>query len=296
MNYPFLPDSKKAPTPVPAAPVKKKKKSPIPALREWQMINFNHMALKTLRDKNRHPDVIAKLQEKVDALDEQRRPHRRAINPFIIYGCQSVLFFLKNPRYISIMKQEILSRQAARKIAKAKKEDILDQDLNNPVLSAHCQEQSNLIYSKGNSSEGDNTWNYHYLHVRNSYIEAMGRAARAAEYALQLEKSFEDQRSASITQALSSSQSPKKQPTPEPKPIDPEVPFPPIKDDWHAPRPSEEEVNELLNNRCDDNVPDMDDSAIPSCSQTTPVVTPVKIATKKTVYVQTDFIHLLEHQ
>ena len=296
MNYPFIPIDGHKPTPVPAS-AKKKKKSPIPSLREWQNINFEHMALTTLKNRNRHPDVIAKLQEKVDALDEQRRPQRRANNPFIIHGCQSVLFFLKNPQYIPLMKQEILARQVARKAAKEKGDDILDQDLDNSVLADHCQEHSNLIFSKGNTSEGDNTWSVHYLHVRNSFIEAMGRAARAAEYALRLEKSFEDQRSASITDALRfSSEGSKKKPVPPTPPVNPDIPSPAAENHWNEPRPSEEQVNELLNNHCDDNVPGMEDISVPANPSAPTTIEPIKISSKKTVYVQTDFLHILEHQ
>jgi len=295
MNYPFVPSGTK-PATVPAAP-KKKKKSPLPSLREWQRINFEYMALTTLRDKNRHPDVIGKLQEKIDALDEQRKPQRRTTTPFITYGMQSVVFFLEHPQYIPIMKNEILVRGLARQAAKARGENILNDDLENSVLAAHCQERSNLIFSKGNSPVGDNTWNHHYLHVRNNFIETMGRAARAAEYALGLESTLEEQRRRFFVE-ISNPVPPPKPAAPQPqgpKPPIPtsEAPTPKPVNHWDEPRPSEEKVNEILNNHCDDNVPGMEDKPDLGPTQTDPK--PVRIA-KQSAYVQTDFLTILDRQ
>ena len=303
MNYTYALTGSSKPTPVPAASKKKsKRKSPVPTLREWQKLNFEHMALVSLKNQNRHPDVIEKLQKRIDALDEKRKQGRRTMGVYITYGAQSVSFFIQNPQYIPTMKNEIWNRQAIRRAALERGEKgILDQDLDNPVLSAHCQRYANLIFTKGNSSDGDNTWDYSYFHIRNNYIETMGRAARAAEYALGLERIFEEER----RQAFIDIQKPKEPQTTEAKLVSRsafrEAPIPQVIDHWSEPRPSEEQVNEDLYNHCDDNVPGMEDKPEPfpetpkANKNATVDPKPVRVASQP-VYVQSDFLHILENQ
>ena len=120
--------------------------------------------------------------------------------------------------------------------------DILYHDFSDPTLSRHCQLQATAIFTRNDSSCADCSYSYHYLRVRSTYAETMGRASWAAEQALNLYARIKEQTTV------------KEEPKTPVRETSEQKTFPNY---WgNFKRPSEKEVDELLHNRCDDNVDD----------------------------------------
>ena len=248
---------------------KRKKKKPIPARQIWEKLNLEKAALLAVQ-KTADPGAVQnritpRLKELDSEIESERKKHRRSkdVGSYIRHGEASIRFFLDYPQYIPVMKQEIATRSQALRSG----EDRETYTLNHPVLSALCAEQANDIFGR----VGGN-WSWKYRRIRTDYIETMERSCLAVEKALYLKKPIPAAPALVIPQKPST-------PTPAvfpelPAPgryMPPEPPTPAFTDNWkNFQRPSEAEVDHLLMNRCDDNIPDEEYPADPS----TPSIAP----------------------
>lgn len=236
----------------------KKRKSGIPTLREWEKINLERFALsrvKALTNLNE-----GAFQDRLDALEKDIQQQKRKETVFIKKGYESVLLFLKNPKLIPIMKKEMALRSKTRHAGG----DILFHDFSEPTLSRHCQLQATAIFTRNDSSCEDCSYSYHYLRVRSNYAETMGRASWAVEQALNLYGRIKERTTVKEEQKIPVQDAPEQQT------------FPNYWENFN--RPSEREVDELLNNKCDDNVDDERDMEEPK-----------KVSTSKLKQMEFDF-------
>ena len=235
----------------------KKRRSGIPTLREWEKVNLERFALarvKALSNLNE-----GTLQDRLNALEMDIQQKKRKETVFINKGYETVLLFLKNPKLIPVMKKEMLGRSKARHLG----EDMLYYEFQNPILSRHCQLQATAIFTRNDTSCENCSYSYHYLQVRNNYAETMGRACQAVEQALDLYRTVKERGIPKEQQMLGHGYS--RQQT-----------FPNY---WAKfERPSEEKVNELLANHCDDYVNNDNDDTYSE---------PQKVTKQK--YIQTEF-------
>lgn len=223
----------------------KKRKSAIPTLCEWENLNLEQYALSLIKAKIPSEVDSSELQEKLNKLENEIKQRKRKQTSFIQKGRQSVVFFFNNKRLIPIMKKEMLLRAQARH----RKENMVYHDFYNPDLSNHCRSQATAIYTRDDSSCRDCSYSYHYLQVRNNYAETMGRACGVVDRTLSLYYKIMNPQLAndSLSEPVSFPVSRA------------EPPSVPVKNHWkNYSRPSENNIDELLNNRCDDNV-DVDD-------------------------------------
>ena len=241
----------------------KKRKSGIPTLREWENLNFERFALLRLRALSSSLSNSTEFQGKINEVEEKITHKRRKETIFIKKGYESVLFFLRNPKLFPVMKKEMIARSAARH----RGEDMLHYEFKDFLLAQHCQLQAAAIFSRDDTSCRNYAYSYHYRHVRNNYAETMGRACYAAEQAFLLYKRIKE------TELLGSRtyhDTVREVPSVEQQRFS---------NYWAKfERPSEEKVNELLANRCDDYLNDDNDV---SSSE------PQKITKQK--YIQTEF-------
>lgn len=235
----------------------KKRKSGIPTLREWEKVNLERFAL--LRVKALSNLNEGAFQDRLNGLEAEIQQKKRKETVFIKKGYETVLLFLKNPKLIPVMKKEMLGRSKARHLGA----DMLYYEFKDPTLSRHCQLQATAIFTRNDTSCEDCSYSYHYFHVRNNYAETMGRACQAVEQALDLYRNIKE-RGLQKEQPILNHEDTRQQTFPN---------------YWAKfERPSEEKVNELLANRCDDYVNDDNDV---SSSE------PQKITKQK--YIQTEF-------
>ena len=237
----------------------KKRKSGVPTLREWEKVNLERFALSKLKALSNFDKSV--FQDKLDGLETEIKRKKRKETVYIRKGYESVTFFLKNPKLIPVAKKEMAMRSAARYHG----EDMLYYEFKDPTLSRHCRLQATAIFTRNDTSCEDCSYSYHYLQVRNNYAETMGRACMAAEQALLLYKRLKEQEI----------QQPKEQKNVIQNDFLQQM-FPNYWEEFN--RPSEEKVNELLANRCDDYVDDDSDNTS---------LEPQKITKQK--YVQTEF-------
>ena len=130
---------------------------------------------------------------------------------------------------------------ALRAQARHRKENMAYHDFKDPDLCNHCRFQATAIYTRDDSSCRDCSYSYHYLQVRSNYAETMGRACVAVEKALSLYQRIMNPQLQNDSEPVSRKEPPKI----------------PVKNHWkNYTRPSEDTLDELLNNQCDDNVSD----------------------------------------
>ncbi len=237
----------------------KKRKSGIPTLREWEKLNLERFALSRVKALTNLNDSA--FQDKLNSLETEIQQKKRKETVYIKKGYETVLLFLKNPKLIAVAKKEMLMRSAARHHG----ENMLYHEFEDPTLSRHCQLQATAIFTRNDTSCENCSYSYHYLQVRNNYAETIGRACQAAEQALLLYKRIKEQKMQQQKEQNNVAQNDIRQQE-----------FPNYWENFK--RPSEEKVNELLANRCDDYV-DSDDEYEVEGAQ--------KISTKK--YIQTEF-------
>ena len=255
---------------------KPKRRNGLDTRRIWERLNFELAALSIVQKSNQ-PATQNFLTQRINELNEEIRKQRKKAGVFIQNGRESVLFFLNNPAYIDRMKAEMAARYQARRDGRNIRED----ELSDPVLADHCREHALRIFER-NGQPGGGEWSENYKHIRHNYAETMGRACLAAEAALYLV-----QHAVATVTPAKTTPVPAQPTQPQPAPVQPKVkkaePISPSglipKANWETfSRPSEEELNQLLGNRCDDNVPD--DRAAEE-SSTTSTFSPKKVAKKK---------------
>ena len=220
-----------------------RRKNGMQARREWESLNFKREALHAIKTPTLLPIQQEKLENLIQGVESEIKAKKKKPGIYVRLGCESVLFFLQHPIYISKMKDEMEMRRQMR----FRGQDVRNEELNNAVLRAHCYDQSARIFERNNES-GAGDWSWNFCLIRHNYTETMGRACQAADYAQ------------STLQALKVITPPKlqKQTPPPPSSVRDED-YIPVSNEmpnyWSSfQRPSEEEVNDLLNNRCDDNV------------------------------------------
>ncbi|MBR6412203.1 MAG: hypothetical protein IKS41_03465 [Alphaproteobacteria bacterium] len=238
---------------------------------DWERLNLELAALQAVQKKVTPEINTTKIAPRIALITHEiqekakTRKQKADVGIYIQLGQKTVQFFLDNPQYIPLMKHEMARRYQAR----LNGEDMRFDTLNNSVLNAHAEENAGTIY-KGGICE----WNDNYRRVRNDYIETMGRACQAAEMAL---RRSQPDPVPTQTQVLVQPR-PQAQPQPAPTTRPPHPTFNPANfpNYWKTfQRSNEEEVNQLLGNRCDDNVPDMPEAELPKENPQPPKPTPV---------------------